>query len=62
MKNQRVRQAAREAGVKLWQVAERLGLNDGKFSRKLRRELPEEEQNGIIHIIQELREEQHVSI
>lgn len=43
-----------EAGVKLWQVAERLGINDGNLSRKLRRELPEEEQDKILEIIQEL--------
>ncbi len=43
-----------EAGVKLWQVAERLGINDGNLSRKLRRELPEEEQKRILEIIQDL--------
>ncbi len=54
MKNSRVRVAAMEAGVKLWQVAERLGINDGNLSRKLRRELPEEEQKRILEIIQDL--------
>lgn len=54
MKNARVRVAAMEAGVKLWQVAERLGINDRNLSRKLRRELPEEEQDKILEIIQEL--------
>ena len=43
-----------EAGVKLWQVAERLGINDGNLSRKLRRELPEEEQEKLLEIIREL--------
>lgn len=43
-----------ETGVKLWQVAERLGINDGNLSRKLRRELPQEEQERILTIIQEL--------
>lgn len=43
-----------ETGVKLWQVAERLGINDGNLSRKLRRELPQEEQERILKIIQEL--------
>ncbi len=54
MKNRRVRIAALEAGVNLWQIAERLGINDGNFSRKLRRELPLEEQERILRIIQDL--------
>ncbi len=54
LKNSRVRIAAMETGVKLWQVAERLGINDGNLSRKLRRELPQEEQERILKIIQEL--------
>ena len=54
MKNSRVRVAAMETGVKLWQVAERLGINDGNLSRKLRRELPEEEQEKLLEIIREL--------
>lgn len=52
--NKGIRTAAKQAGVKLWQIAERLGINDGNFSRKLRRELPEEEQNQILCIISEL--------
>ena len=54
MKNSKVRLAAMEAGVKLWQVAERLGINDGNLSRRLRQELPEEEQERLLRIIQEL--------
>lgn len=52
--NQKIRAAAKSNGVKLWQVAEIYGCNDGNFSRKLRRELPEEEQNKIIGIIEKL--------
>ncbi len=54
MKNKRIREAAKKAGVKLWQIAEALGMTDGNFSRKLRRELPEEEQTHIIAIIHNL--------
>jgi hypothetical protein len=54
MKNERIRQAAARNGVRLWQIAEELGMNDGNFSRKLRRELPEEEQNNILAIIERL--------
>ena len=52
--NERIRATAKNNGVKLWQVAEAYGVNDGNFSRKLRRELPEEEQNKIIGIIEKL--------
>lgn len=54
MANKDIREAAKRAGVFLWQIAEKLGMNDGNFSRKLRRELPEEEKEQIIGIIAEL--------
>ena len=55
--NMRIREAAKTHGVYLWQVAEVYGCNDGNFSRKLRRELPEEEQRKIIGIIEALAKE-----
>ena len=54
MRNQDVRQAASSAGVRLWQVAEVMGIADFTLSRKLRRELPSEEKERIFSIIQEL--------
>ena len=57
MKNERIRQAAARNGVRLWQIAEELGMNDGNFSRKLRRELSEDEQNNILAIIERLATE-----
>ena len=39
MKNLDIREETKSAGVNLWQIAEALGVNDGNFSRKLRREL-----------------------
>lgn len=53
-RNTAIRNAAREAGVKLWQIADELKITDGSFSRKLRYELPDEEQNRILQIIAEL--------
>ena len=58
MKNLRIRDAARNAGVKLWQIAEKLGITDGNLSRKLRRELPDVEQERLVCIIAELADEQ----
>ena len=56
MSNQDIRRTAAGAGVKLWQIAEALGIADCNFSRKLRHELPEDEKEKIRSIIQELSE------
>ena len=56
-KNEQIRAAAKTAGVKLWQIAEAVGLSDGNFSRKLRHELPADEQERILDIIEELAKE-----
>lgn len=56
MQNMNIRQEAKSAGVKLWQIAEGLGINDGNFSRRLRRELPEQEKARIRTIIKGLKE------
>lgn len=55
--NADIRRAAKNAGVCLWQIAERFGVNDGNFSRKLRRELPPEEREKILGIIKDLAAE-----
>lgn len=55
--NVEIRTAAKAAGVRLWQVAERYGINDGNFSRKLRNELPPNERDKIIGIIGEIAAE-----
>ncbi len=60
MHNQDIKEAIREADLKFWQIADKLGLNDGNFSRKLRKELPEEEKAKIRAIIAELSEHQEV--
>lgn len=57
MANVDVRQTASAAGVKLWQIAEALGIADCNFSRKLRRELPAEEKKKIFGIIERLSRE-----
>lgn len=57
MNNADIRKASRIADVKLWQIAERLGIADTSFSRKLRKEFSPEEKERIFGIIQELEEE-----
>ena len=51
MNNQEIRKAAKEKGVKLWEVAEALKMQESGLSRKLRHELPESEKTKILAII-----------
>ncbi len=57
MANYDIKRAAAGAGVKLWQIAEALGIADCSLSRKLRKELSGEEKKRIIQIIGELSKE-----
>lgn len=52
-----IREAIKKNNLKYWMVADKLGINDGNFSRMLRKELPEEKEKEIIDIIKELEEE-----
>lgn len=57
MNNQDIRRDAAGAGVKLWQIADALGIADCSFSRKLRKELPQAEKDKIFSIIERLSKE-----
>ena len=57
MNNLDVRNAAKSAGVKLWEIAEIYGISDTNFSKKLRRELPEPEKQKIFEIIEQIHSE-----
>lgn len=56
MKNLDIRLAATGAGVRLWQIAEALGITDSSFSRKLRKELSDSQKQEILGIIERLKE------
>ena len=56
MKNIDIREYAKKKGVKLWQIASALHINDGNFSRKLRQELPNEMKQKIFQIIDQISE------
>lgn len=56
MNNQRIRQAAAQARIKLWEIAMELGITDATFSRKLRKELPADEQERILAIIARIKD------
>lgn len=57
MYNKDIREAAAASKIKLWQIADRLGISDGNFSSKLRKELPPEDKERILKIIGELAKE-----
>lgn len=52
--NTEIRDAAKRNGVRLWQVAEGIGISDAAFSRKLRRELPADERERVLNVIDNL--------
>lgn len=55
--NREIKNAAKSAGVYHWEIAEKLGIQDSAFSRKLRKELPDQEKQAILQIIQDLAAE-----
>lgn len=57
MKNREIRSKANSAGVKLWQIADALGMADTTFSRKLRKEMDAETKARIFAVIDELAKE-----
>ena len=59
-RNETIREAARSKGVRMWRIAEALGINEAVFSRKLRHELPDKETKKILAIIERIAEEVNV--
>lgn len=57
MCNLDIRNTAAGNGVRLWQIAEALGIADCSLSRKLRKELPAEKKQEIFGIIERLAKE-----
>lgn len=57
-KNVSIRNAILSNNIKFWQIAEKLNINDGNFSRLLRKELTEDKKDEILKIIKELKEEE----
>ena len=61
MANEAIREKAKESGVRLWEVAERIGVSDVTLCRQMRRELPEARQQLILRAIDELAESKGAS-
>ena len=51
-KNVDIREMAKLKGVYLWQIADKLEMDNGNFSKKLRKELSENEKRKIYDIIE----------
>ena len=49
--NLEIRKAANDSGVRLWEIAMRLGITDGNFSRRLRSEFSTEERERVLQIV-----------
>ena len=58
MNNIGIRQAAKDANVRLWQIAEGLNIADTTFSRKLRHELTPDDKSKVYAIIAQIAAEQ----
>ena len=59
MTNMKIRKALAANLMKLYELDEILGISEATRCRMLRVELPEEEQNRIIQLIEEKAGEQH---
>ncbi len=57
MNNGEIKKYAAEKKVRIWQIADKLGIADYSLSRKLRHELPDEEKVRIINLIDEISAE-----
>lgn len=54
LKNKDIRQEVKKSNIKLWQIADRLGIADTNFSKMLRKELSEKQKEKIRYIIKKL--------
>lgn len=57
MKNKEIKESLKKANIYQWQVAEAMGIGETAFSRKMRKELPEEEKQKIFETIDLLKKE-----
>lgn len=57
MTNLEIRVAIKKARLFAYEVAEALGITETYFSRKLRKELPDEEKQKILAVIAQLARE-----
>lgn len=56
MANEFLKNEARRAGVRIWRIAEELGISPTTLSIRFRHELPKDEQTKILQIIKKLKQ------
>ena len=54
VQNVRIREQAKAYNIRLWEIAEAMGISEATMVRRMRRELPEAEQAKICCIINDL--------
>ena len=54
MANESLKLYAAGKGVRLWQIAQAIGMLDSSFSRKLRSELSDEQKKDLVLVIDRL--------
>lgn len=59
--NQILRAAAKENGIRLWEIADFIGITDGMFSRRLRHELPASEREKLLDAIKEIARQKEMN-
>ena len=57
MANEIIKTAAKSAGVKLWEIADYVGVVDSTFSRQLRREFPEDKKQRVMEAIRTIADQ-----
>ena len=55
MSGSELKATIKAAGLKLWQVAKEMGMNDGNFSRKLRNDFSDEDTEKVLNAIEKLK-------
>lgn len=57
MTNAEIRSTAKKAGVRQWQIAEKLGISEFTLIRRMRHDLTQEQQKEILNAIIDIAEE-----
>jgi len=60
--NQEVRDAAIKRKVRLWQIADALGIHEVTLTKRLRYELADADKANIMSIIERLRAEREIEV
>ena len=62
MRNEAIREYAKEKGVKLWEIADAMGITDSTLSRQLRHELEEAARTQIFSLVDQIVAERERSV